>query len=71
MTADPVNGNTENVYVQRDLQTGTTTLVSVTPGGAGGNGNSGTAAITPDGQFVAFQSGASNLTSQTVSGGGV
>jgi len=49
-----------DVYV-RDLQLGTTELVSIDPSGAPGNGNSGTPSISPDGQLIAFESGASNL----------
>ena len=52
-----------DVFV-RDLQTGTTTLVSVNA--QGGNGAvSDAAAITPDGRLVAFASSATNLIPQT------
>lgn len=61
----------QDVFV-RDLQTGTTSLVSVNSAGtASGNGSSGinyysselvAPSISNDGRFVAFLSGASNLT---------
>jgi hypothetical protein len=53
--------NANDVFV-RDLSTGATERVSVTPGGGNGNNstNEGTA-ITPDGQQVFFASTASNL----------
>ena len=44
-----------------DLQAGVTTLESKGQGGAPANGDSGGAAITPDGRFLAFTSAASNL----------
>jgi Tol biopolymer transport system component len=55
---DPMN----DVYV-RDLQTGTTTLVSRAGGatGAKGDGESDSPAISRDGRYVAFASTASNL----------
>ncbi len=52
-----------NVFV-RDLQTGTTTLVSRqsdADGGAGANGDSDDPVISGNGRFVAFTSDASNL----------
>ncbi len=45
----------------RDRTAGTTTLVSVTPGGAPGNAASGQAAISADGRMVSFASSATNL----------
>jgi hypothetical protein len=59
----PDDGDTGwDVYV-RDLQTGTTTLVSraAGAGGAKGNGRSLAAAISADGRFVVFESQAMNL----------
>ena len=50
----------------RDMKAGTTSLVSVTPGGQPGNGPSFDMAISPDGRYVAFVSQATNLTSITV-----
>ena len=54
-------GQNSNVYV-RDTTTGQTTLVSVTPDGSAGNGNSYDPMISPDGRYVAFLSQATNLT---------
>jgi hypothetical protein len=45
----------------RDLQLGTTVLVSTTAGGVQGNGGSGGPVVSADGRFVAFESGATNL----------
>jgi Tol biopolymer transport system component len=55
---------TSNVFV-RDLETNTTTLVSrqsAADGGAGADESSGEPAISADGRYVAFESGAENLT---------
>ena len=61
LTAYDTNGAAD-VFV-RDLQHGTTTLVSVNRAGTGGgNDGSGMPSISADGRFVAFLSGASNLT---------
>jgi Tol biopolymer transport system component len=49
-----------DVFV-RDLATGTTTRITVGPGGVEGNDESLEPSITPDGRFVAFHSAASNL----------
>jgi Tol biopolymer transport system component len=49
-----------DVFV-RDRMSGKTTRVSVGSGGRQANGNSGEAAISADGRFVAFSSDASNL----------
>jgi hypothetical protein len=55
------NVNEQNVFV-RDLQTGTTTLVSVNMAGNGpGNGNSFAEAISADGRVVLFRSNSTNL----------
>jgi TolB protein len=58
----PHDGDTSiDVYV-RDLQTGTTTLVSrASVGGSKANNNSYNAVISADGRFVAFESEATNL----------
>ncbi|MBM3471641.1 MAG: hypothetical protein FJX75_00030 [Armatimonadetes bacterium] len=53
----------------RDVQAGTTTLVSRTPGGAPGDWHSDWPSISADGRYVAFQSVASNLLSEVVEGG--
>lgn len=52
------------IYV-RDLQTNTTQLISKGPGGVQPNGQSRYPKISSDGQFVVFQSEASNLTGST------
>jgi Tol biopolymer transport system component len=49
-----------DVFV-RDRLNGTTEIVSLSSAGAQGNGNSILSAITPDGRYLAFQSGATNL----------
>jgi len=53
------NGTTD-VFV-RDLDEGTTTLVSVSTSGTSGSGLSRKPVISPDGRFVAFESSASDL----------
>src|SRR5208282_5459283 len=61
--SDLVAGDTNNVtdVFVRDLVNGTNILVSVSTNGGFGNGNSGSAVMTPDGRYVAFVSSASNL----------
>ncbi len=55
--------NAQDVFV-RDLQAGTTTLVSVNTGGIfSGNGNSVALAISAEGRYVLFASKAQNLAS--------
>jgi hypothetical protein len=61
-----LNGATD-VFV-RDLGTGTTTLVSVTPSGVSGNGPSTEAYISGDGRFVGFVSLASDLVGNDTNG---
>ncbi|HEX6595636.1 MAG TPA: hypothetical protein VF045_01785 [Acidimicrobiales bacterium] len=60
-----VGGDTNGTrdIFRRDRSTGTTILVSVSSGGAIGNGLSSGAAISSDGRYVAFSSSASNLVS--------
>jgi Tol biopolymer transport system component len=53
---------TSDVFAH-DAVTGTTTRVSVGPGGAEGDGHSGEAGITPDGSIIVFTSQATNLVS--------
>ena len=61
--------NAQNVFV-RDLQTGTTTLVSVSTDGVhAGNGDSFSPSISADGRYVLFYSKASNLASGSFSAG--
>jgi Tol biopolymer transport system component len=59
LVPNPVSG-VGNIYV-RDLGTGLTELVSVTPGGTGGNGASFQPALSSDGRFVVFASFATDL----------
>lgn len=57
----PPGQSHEDIYV-RDMQTGTTALVSVnSDGSGGGNANSINPVISADGTFVAYYSDASNL----------
>jgi Tol biopolymer transport system component len=68
--SDLVYGDTNNasdIFV-RDLQTGVTRLVSASTGGIPGNGASRSAAMTPDGRFVAFVSAATNLVPDDTNG---
>jgi TolB protein len=60
------DGNTD-VYV-RDVDRDSTTLVSVSTSGAGGNGSSGAAEISADGRVVLFSSVATNLTPEPPAG---
>ena len=53
--------NSATDIFMRDLGAGTTLLVSVSTNGLPGNGASRSAAMTPDGRYVAFVSEASNL----------
>ena len=59
LVADDTNG-VSDVFV-RDLLTQTTMLVSVATNGVVGDGASSDAVMTPDGRYVAFVSGATNL----------
>ncbi|MDJ0755375.1 MAG: hypothetical protein QNJ45_17760 [Ardenticatenaceae bacterium] len=54
------NDGTENVFL-RDTLLGTTTLVSVSTGGSGGNGEAVFPDLAADGGYVVFESSASNL----------
>jgi Tol biopolymer transport system component len=56
-----------DIYL-RDRQSGTTTLISTTPGGDPGNGESHFPSISSDGSAVAFTSLSSNLVSNSTSG---
>jgi len=57
-----------DVFV-KDMQTGVVSLVSASPGGAwGSGGDSSTPAISSDGRYVAFVSGATNLVSGDTNG---
>lgn len=62
LVSTPDTNNSFDIFV-RDLQTNTTTLVSVnTAGNAAANGSSLRAMISADGRFIAFESVATNLT---------
>lgn len=56
-----------NIYV-RDRMTGETKLVSRTPSGGPGNGESWSPSISADGRWIAFQSTASDLVSGDTNG---
>ena len=56
-----------DVFV-RDRQTGTTQRVSIGPGGAEGDALSSVGALSADGRFVAFFSGATNLVPNDTNG---
>ena len=67
LVATHLNGE-RDVFV-RDLQTGTTTRVSVNSGGTGsGNNDSGSPMISVDGRFVVFTSTASDLVANDTNG---
>lgn len=59
LVAGDTNG-TSDAFVH-DRQTGSTTRVSVASSGEQANGSSGSPAISNDGRYVAFSSGATNL----------
>ncbi|MEQ2005856.1 MAG: SBBP repeat-containing protein [Limisphaerales bacterium] len=61
LVASDSNGKRDVFW--RDRVAGTTRLVSRTPAGASGNGESDAPAISPDGRYVAFHSRASDLVS--------
>lgn len=57
-----VDANGVRDIYRRDLQTATTTLISINAAGtSSGNSDSMMAAMTPDGRYVVFESRASNL----------
>ena len=59
--------NTSEVYV-RDRQLNTTRRISVTANGGRANGASGQAQVSGSGRYIAFTSGATNLTTAGVGG---
>ena len=62
LVANDSNGTTRPDIFLRDLQAGTTTLISVTPDGTGsGNGNSSVPIVSAGGGQVFFASAATNL----------
>ena len=65
-----VTGDTNgfpDVFV-RDRQTGTTSMISVTPSGSAGNRDSVLPSISPDGRFVSFTSRSTDLVAGGTSG---
>lgn len=64
----PGDGNGKADVFVRDLQTGTTTRVSVDAGGLDSNGNSTAPSISGDGRFVAYQSTAKDIVSPDPNG---
>ncbi|MCF4165232.1 hypothetical protein L2U69_06215 [Zavarzinia compransoris] len=66
LVAGATNGNRQ-VFV-KDLDTGTTTLVSGDGGGTEGNGDSFAPSVSADGRHVAFYSNASNLVADDTNG---
>lgn len=70
MASNAVGGDTNGVsdVFVRDLEQGTTTRVSIGPGGSQGNGGSFGASISADGRWVAFTSAASNLVTLDTNG---
>ncbi len=68
MTADPVPLNSAQQVYFRQLPGGTTRLISITPGGTGGNSRSDFPRISDDGRYVAFQSDASDLVAGDTNG---
>ncbi len=66
LVAGDTNGKPD-VFI-RDLAQGRTELVSRTAGGAGGNARSSQPAVSGDGQFVAFESAASDLVAKDTNG---
>jgi len=65
-----VTGDTNSTYdiFVRDMQTSTTTRVSVSSTGAQATGSSNECSISADGRYVAFQSNATNLVSGDTNG---
>jgi hypothetical protein len=61
------NGTMTDVFV-RDLETGKTRLISISSHGKHGTGSSYGAAISADGRYVAFESGADNLIGHDTNG---
>jgi Tol biopolymer transport system component len=64
----PGDTNDDMDIFVHDLTSGQTTRVNIGPGGVQANGDAARAAISADGRFVAFQSGATNLVSGGSSG---
>lgn len=69
LVSTDTNGNVSDIFV-RDLQSGTTELVSVNDSETQGNGSSQRPSISADGRYVAFDSSASNLVTGDTNGKG-
>jgi Ca2+-binding RTX toxin-like protein len=70
IASDLVDGDTNgssDVFI-RDVQTGTTTLVSVPAGGGLGDSHSGNADLSADGRYVVFNSSATNMVAGDTNG---
>jgi hypothetical protein len=67
LIASDTNGAVRDIFVH-DRTTGTTTVVSVTSGGAQGNNDSYSPSISADGRYVAFESIASDLIASDTNG---
>ena len=61
---------TNHDYYVHDFVSGTTTLATIGLNGFSGNGSSGNAAISGDGQYLIFQSAATNLVASGLAPGG-
>ncbi|HBB87126.1 MAG TPA: hypothetical protein DC047_05885 [Blastocatellia bacterium] len=69
--AQPGQGIIQNIFI-RDMQSGTTKLVSINRDGTGsGNGTSFAASISADGRFVTFSSTSSDLVDNDTNGNGL
>src|SRR6187551_461121 len=66
LVPDDANDNSD-IFV-RDLQTGTTRLVSLASDGTQANGSSFTPSISADGNVIAFRSDATNLVANDTEG---
>lgn len=64
----PGDGNGRDDVFVHDMEAGATQLVSVGLGGAGADDSSDSAAISADGRYVAFTSGAGNLVAGDANG---
>lgn len=69
LAAGDRNGTQSDVFV-RDRANGTTTILSLSSTGVGGNDLAVPTSVTPDGRFVAFVSFASNLVPNDTNGSG-
>jgi Tol biopolymer transport system component len=67
LTGGDANGTVEDIFV-RDLQTGTTELVSVSTAGIQGNSVSTMPSLSPDGRLLLFTSFAKNLVDDDTNG---